>query len=84
MVPGTESTTSKMIRWNVAVKPGLITGFFVVLASGNGIVGAVPLISFSTMVPWVSQPNRFWPAMGLQTTPLPFGVHEELRHLAEW
>ena len=84
MVPAGDSTTSKRRCVNAALNLGLITGFFVVLVSGNGSVGAVPLISFSTIVPRVSQPNRFWPPLGVQTTPLPLGVQALFRHFAEW
>src|SRR6266704_3459025 len=67
------------MRWKVAGKAELITVFAPV-----PVVGAMPLIFFSTRVPWVSQPNRFLPGVWTHVTPAALGVQLELVHLAEW
>src|SRR5262252_3649987 len=46
------------------------------------VVGLVPLMLRSTMVPWVSQPNLFCVFVGLHAG-LPVQV-AAFRHLAEW
>src|SRR5579859_3159311 len=73
-------TTSKRRRWKVGEKPELMIA---ALVGGNGVVGLVLLTVFRFSLPWVLQPNRFCPLLGVQTTPLLLGVQLELRHLAE-
>src|SRR5215469_3849148 len=72
-------TTSKTVRMKLGLKLLLITVLVPV-----PVVGTVPSMLRSTMLPWVLQPNRFWPDFGVQVTPLAFGVQEVLRHVAEW
>src|SRR5690349_15071368 len=67
------------MRWKADGKAELIT-----VPVPPPVVGAMPLICFSTIVPWVLQPNRFWCPLGLQAMPLEFGVQVALRHVAEW
>src|SRR5215475_5290281 len=83
-----KGTTSNSRRWNVALNLELMTGFLLVLVSGNGTDGLVLLTLLMFIVPWVSQPNRFWLPLGLQALPLlapdVAAVHLVLKHLAEW
>src|SRR6266851_1247418 len=73
-------TTSNSVRWNLAVKLGLIVWLGAVPTSGVEL-----LIFFRTIVPCVLQPYRFVPLTPvLQTLPLLFGVQPVLKHFAEW
>src|SRR5215813_1970092 len=78
-VLGSNGTTSKTVRWKVEGKAELIT-----VLPPVPVVAATPLIFLSTMVPWVLQPNRFWVPLGVQRSPVPFGVQVALKHVAEW
>src|SRR5262249_263304 len=78
-VLGSNGTTSKTVRWKVEGKAELIT-----VPAPAPVVGAMPLIFLSTMVPWVSQPHRLWVPVGGQRGPAAFGVQVALKHAAEW
>src|SRR5689334_23075743 len=69
-------TTSKMVLTKFAENFALMTVFVPV-----PVVGLVPLMLRSTMLPWVSQPNLFCVLVGLHAG-LP--VQVAFRHFAEW